>query len=224
MTSLVADQVELLLPRTRTPCVVVAEVPAAVGVADLAAVCFDRAAIRHRVSTGIGPFRSPLRVRVLDALRRERPVRLSTLAQQVGSTPRALARSTLRPLASLGAVELGDDAVRATGAWQPVVAHITAVELKLSKWRDAVRQADNFALSADRAWVVLDQARAQAATEAVGYFQAFGVGFAVLDTEGLLRVVSRPAGVKRHRWLRTLMAEQAWANAEAEVSAIASGC
>lgn len=220
MTSLVASQVGRLMPRSEISHLVVPEVPAAVGIADLVAVRFDHSALKHRLASDVGPLCSPLRIRVLDLLRCDRSMRIGTLAHKVGSTPGALSRSTLRPLQELGVVELTGDAARATGRWRPVVAHVTAVELKLSKWRDALKQADNFALSADRSWVVLDQARARPAVAAVGYFRQFGVGLAVLGTDGSLRVVTPPTARRRHRWLRALIAERAWAVAETEAAAI----
>jgi hypothetical protein len=223
MTALVADQVRRLLPRTHGHHLVVGEVPAAIGIADVVAVRFNLAAVRRRLDSGIGPLCSPLRVRVLDQLRTDRPTRVRTLAARVGSSPAAVLRSTLGPLAELGAVELAGDGVTATGAWVPVAAHITAVELKLSKWRDALRQADNFAMSADRPWVVLDSSRASAAVAAREVFAQFGVGLAVLDRDGRLRVVVRPAARRVERWLRALMAERAWAAAEAEVAVAFAG-
>jgi hypothetical protein len=148
-------------------------------------------------------------------------MRVATLARKVGSNPRALMRSTIGPLADLGVLELSAGSLRATGAWCPVGAHLTAVELKLSKWRDALRQADNLALSADRVWVVLDKARAATATAASAYFQKFGVGLAVLGLDAHLRVVVGPRQRRPERWLRALMSERAWAVAEADVAAFA---
>ena len=222
MTGLVASRVHCLLPRAGVAHLVVGEVPAAQGIADVVAVRFDPEALRRRLEVGVGPLCSPLRVRTLDLLRADRGMRVSTLARKVGSNPRALERSTLGPLAEMGLVDVSDGLVWATGAWRPVGSQLTAVELKLSKWRDALRQADNFALSADRAWVVLDQARAGAAVSAADYFQQFGVGLALLAGDGRLRVVVRPSGRRPVRWLRALMAERAWAVAEAEVADIAA--
>jgi hypothetical protein len=221
MTALVTDQVRNVLPRSCAAHLVVGEVPAAQGIADVVIVRFDPVAVRRRLDSGIGPLCSPLRIRTLHLLREDRGVRLGTLARKVGSNARALMRSTLGPLSEVGAVEVSDGMVRATGAWRPVGAHLTALELKLGKWRDALRQADNFSLSADRAWVVLDAARATAAVAAVDHFRQAGIGLAVLSSDGRLRVVIRPHGRRPQLWLRALLAERAWAVAEAEVAAIA---
>ncbi|WP_198965162.1 hypothetical protein [Mycobacterium shottsii] len=219
MTQLVASQVGRLMPPGGAH-VVVGEVPAAQGIADVVAVRFDIDALHQRFESGVGPITSPLRVRVLNLLRSDRPVRTSTLATRLGTNATALTRSTLGPLADLGLVELHADTVRSSGAWRPVPAHITAVELKLSKWRDALRQADNFATSADRSWLVLDAARSAAAVRESAFIATFGVGLAVIKSTGELRVVAPPRGRRPERWLRTLMAEQVWASAESEVASV----
>ena len=222
MTSFVVAQVSRLVPRSCFAHLVVGEVPAAVGIADVVAVSFDQDAVRHRLDSGVGPLCSPLRVRILDALLDGRRQRVRTVARKVGSNPQALMRSSLGPLAEQGLVALAGETVCSTGAWRPVGAHLTAVELKLSKWRDALRQADNFALSANRSWVVLDEERASGALAARESFKQLGVGLAVLGAGGRLRVVVPPRGRRSERWLRALMAERAWAVAEAEVAEIAA--
>lgn len=219
MTQLVTNQVGRLMPPGGAH-VVVGEVPAAQGIADVVAVRFDLDALHQRFESGVGPITSPLRVRVLNLLRSDRPTRTSTLATRLGTSATALTRSTLWPLADLGLVELRTDTVKSSGAWRPVPAHITAVELKLSKWRDALRQADNFAISADRAWLVLDAARSAAAIRESAFIATFGVGLAVIKSTGELRVVAPPRGRRPERWLRALMAEQVWASAQNDVAAV----
>ena len=217
MTSVVAARMARLVARSGDH-IVVGEVPAGQGIADLAAVRFDPDAIRHRLAFGIGPMPSPLRVQTMYQLREDRGLRVETLARRLGTSARALTRSTLSTLSDLGIVELAGGMARSTGAWRPVATHITAVELKLSKWRDALRQADNFALSADRSWVVLDAVHARAAVEQSDLFSAFGVGLAAVGADGNLRVILAPRGRRPERWLRALMAEHAWATAEREVA------
>jgi hypothetical protein len=220
MTALVSEQVARLLPRSSGAHLLAGEVPAAQGVADIVAVRFNVDALRRRLASGIGPVCSPLRVRTLYLLRGDRGMRLTTLACKLGSNVRALARSTLEPLAAMGTIELSGGVARATGAWTPVGAQVTAVELKLSKWRDALRQADNFSLSADHSWVVVDQTRAKAAVAACKDFEALGVGLAALDLDGSLHIVVAPRRRRPEPWLRALMAERAWSVAEAEVAAV----
>jgi hypothetical protein len=111
----------------------------------------------------------------------------------------------------MGAIELEATRARATGAWIPVARRMTAVELKLSKWRDAARQADNAALAVDRSWVVLDSRRAGGAIRNREYFAEFGIGLAVVDSNGALRVVERSRRSRCVPWLRAWLGELAWA-------------
>jgi hypothetical protein len=219
MAAIVGQQIERLVPRSNRASLVVDEVPAGQGIADVVAVRLHAEAVRDRLQAGVGPVCSPLRIRILLALRTDRPMRMETLARKVHASPHSLARSTLRPLTDGGLIELAGGSARSTGVWRPVDAHVTAVELKLSKWRQALRQADNIAVGADRSWVVLDGARASRAVAAADYFRAFGVGLALVSSDSSLRVVVRPAGRRPQRWLRALMAECAWDRAEADVAA-----
>jgi len=219
MGPVVGREILRLVPRSDQAPVVVDEVPAGQGIADIVAVRFDTGALRRRLDAMVGPICSPLRVRTLLALRADRFMRIDTLARKVHASPSSLARSTLRPLAEGGLVELCGDGARSTGAWRPVDGHVTAVELKLSKWRGALRQADNVALGADRSWVVLDCARASHAVAAADQFRAFGVGLAVVGTDSPLKVVVRPSGGRPERWLRALMAECVWQRAESDALA-----
>jgi len=214
MQEIVLAQLHKLVPGRTHADIVVIEAQADVGIIDLLAVAFDDEALAHRIKGGLGPVTLPLRVRVLDALSRPRPLRVETLARRVGSNPRALTRSTLRPLEDLGALEIAGRLVRPTGAWKPVARRLTAVELKLSRWRQALRQADNAAFGVDAAWALLDAARARSAVEQVDHFRLFGVGLATISSDGELRVVTRPRRRPRVRWVRSWLGETAWAASE----------
>jgi predicted transcriptional regulator len=219
MTDAVEALVCRLTPRRVRPDHVLREMPAGQGVVDLLAVDFDDQVLSRRVRAELGPIELPLRIQVLSHLRPDRFLSLERLARRVGSNPRALARSTLRPLAELGAIELQATRARATGAWIPVAKRLTAVELKLSKWRDAARQADNAAWAVDRSWVVLDARRAGAALRNHDYFAEFGIGLAVVDSTGVLQVVERPRRSRSVPWLRAWLGELAWARVAADSDA-----
>jgi hypothetical protein len=211
-----------LTPGQKPPAHVLREMPAGQGVVDLLAVDFDDDVLSRRVRAGLGPIEFPLRIEVLSHLRADRFSSLDRLARLVGSNPPALARSTLRPLADLGAIELERTRARATGAWIPVAKRLTAVELKLSKWRSAARQADNAAWAADRSWVVLDARKARAALRNHDYFVEFGIGLAVVDSLGVLRVIERPRRSRSIPWLRAWLGELAWARVVASTDAVSA--
>lgn len=216
MTDPVQALVRHLMPRGTRPEHVLREMPAGQGVVDLMAVDFDDDVLSRRVRAGLGPIELPLRIEVLSHLRPDRFLSLERLARCVGSNPRALRRSTLCPLAEMGAIELEPTRARSTGAWIPVAKRLTAIELKLSRWRDAARQADNAAWAADRSWVVLDAWRAGAAVRNRDYFAEFGLGLAVVDSAGMLRIVQRPRRARCVPWLRAWLGEMAWARVAAD--------
>lgn len=220
MTDPVAGLVSRLTPGQVRPAHVLREVPAGHGVVDLLAVDFDDEVLSRRLRAGLGPIELPLRVQVLAQLRSDRFLSLDRLARKVGSNPAALTRSTLRPLAELGAIELEPHRARATGVWIPVVKRLTAVELKLSKWRGALRQADNAAWAADRSWVVLDARRASGAIANRDYFAEVGIGLAVVDSVGVLRVLQAARRRPRVRWLTAWIGELAWARVTASGAAL----
>ena len=215
MTGAVEDRIRTLVGSTFAPDATVREVTSPRGIIDLLAVSFDARALESRQSAGVGAVTLPMRVRALDALRVDREIRLTTLALKLGTTPDALVRSTLRPLAEDGLVNLKDKRASRSEVWRPLASHITAVELKLSKWRGALQQADNAAMCSNRAWVVLDRQRGPAAVSAADTFRAFGVGLALLDSTGALKVVVRPRRRRTTRWFRAYVAEVAWAAASA---------
>lgn len=207
----VAEAFRKLAPWLTAPGAIVAEIPAAVGIVDLVGVRFNQRSLRHRDEAALEPTLSPLRVRVLHGLLDGRPKDVEYLAGRVGSRPEALMRSTLRPLERADLIELGTDTVRSTGVWLPAADRVVAVELKLSKWRGALAQADNFTRSADEAWVVLDAARSAGAALAVHEFVERGVGLAVATSDGELDVLAAPARTRPEGWLHALIGERALA-------------
>ncbi len=180
MTGVVEAAIDGLLPPRSPAPFVLREVRGAIGILDLVAVTFNDDALRARICAEVPPVTLPLRVRTLDALGTRR-LRVSTLARRIGRNPAALMRSTLTPLLEMGVIEMHGDTVATTGEWRPVTSRLTAVELKLAKWRVALRQADNAALSADAAWVVLDHAKARRAASSVDVFREYGVGLATVE-------------------------------------------
>jgi hypothetical protein len=102
--------------------------------------------------------------------------------------------------------------------------------LKLSKWQQVLRQADNAAFGVDAAWAVLDAARSRAALRRVEHFRLFGVGLATISSDGDLSIVTRPRRRTRVRWVRSWLGETAWAASklaaerDARTGAIITGC
>jgi hypothetical protein len=74
-------------------------------------------------------------------------------------------------------------------------ANLTAVELKLSQWREALRQAMAYQVAADRAWVAMPLEAASRAYRERWIFEAQGVGLLAVDGSGRVRtpIPARPS-------------------------------
>ncbi len=64
---------------------------------------------------------------------------------------------------------------------------LVAVELKLTDWREALRQAIAYQLAADHAWVAMPLAAASSAYRQRWRFEAEGVGLLAVDDRGTVR-------------------------------------
>jgi hypothetical protein len=71
---------------------------------------------------------------------------------------------------------------------------VTAVELKLSRWREALGQASSYLKFADRSYVVLDAERSGCEQEMLDVFRSSRVGLMMLSPDGLTESV--PARVQ----------------------------
>lgn len=64
---------------------------------------------------------------------------------------------------------------------------LVAVELKMTDWREALRQSIAYQLAADRVWVAMPLAAASAAYRQRWRFEAEGVGLLAVDDRGSVR-------------------------------------
>jgi len=64
---------------------------------------------------------------------------------------------------------------------------VTAVEMKMHRWAEALRQAIAYQLAADHAWVAMPLAAAHHAYRERWAFEAEGVGLLVVDDGGRVR-------------------------------------
>lgn len=161
-------------------------------VADLAAVRFARGPVETRLREGIGPVTNALALQVL-MFARNNPVTSAEVAEEF-----RVSRSTASNALSLG-LELG--AIRKQAkhgylthpGWSPVTARVVAVELKLSNWQGAIRQAAAYSRWANSSWVILNRKpNAQAAETA----RSLGIGLALLSSDGKLRRIIRAVNAR----------------------------
>lgn len=186
---------------------VAAEVPTASSIADVAAARFDPGVLAARVGDHARAVTLPLRVRTLDAIANRGISRITTLASRMGSNPKALSYSTLRPLAADGWVKIDEGRVFMVRAWRPLCTEVMTVEMKLSDWRGALGQARSQARSANRVWVVLPEKTGKTIANALPEFRENGIGLATLASDDTLRIHYGARQQSPVRWLNGHLAE-----------------
>jgi len=87
-----------------------------------------------------------------------------------------------------------------SGKW-PGAARIIALEAKLARWRDALKQARAYRRFADQSYVVLPERAMAAALEAKEEFRCAGVGL-LAATRGRLVIAIPPERARDHDWRR----------------------
>ncbi|MBK5233079.1 MAG: hypothetical protein JJE13_08890 [Thermoleophilia bacterium] len=161
-------------------------------VADLAAIRFARGPVETRLREGIGPVTNALALQVL-MFARDNPVTSAEVADQF-----RISRSAASNALSLG-LEVG--AIRKQPkhrylthpGWSSVAARVVAVELKLSNWQGAIRQAAAYSRWANSSWVILSREPNVQAVEAA---RSLGIGLALLSSEGTLHRIVRAVNTR----------------------------
>jgi len=102
----------------------------------------------------------------------------------VGAADRTLQKLTRRNFLGLN----GEGKYYLEASANPRSCQLTAVEVKLSRWRDALDQATNYLVFADLAYVVLDGQRFVVRPEVMNEFRSAGVGL-LLQYEQVLHMV-----------------------------------
>lgn len=144
----------------------------------------------------------PLSIRecvVLAALRRGGGTRIDLLEGRCGLPRRSLRNGTLKRLEEAGLVKRGNGGrVQLAHDWLKSV-RVIAFEAKLSAWRDAVRQAQEYLRYADEAYVALP--RATVGRETSDVFSGAGVGLLQVGG-GEVEVTVRAVDHGKHDWRR----------------------
>lgn len=90
--------------------------------------------------------------------------------------------------------------IEARAAWVRE-AEVVAIEAKLTRWRDALKQATFYRRYADRAFVLLPRASAETAFHHADMFLSAGVGLLAYDVQGVSSLI-RGRKAKLHSWHR----------------------
>lgn len=154
------------------------EVPVGGCVPDLVSVSF-----REMPDAGIWPSKWTLRhIHVLNAASRRR-LHLRSLAARCPESEDRL-RPLVRDLVRTGAlVEFASGALGVAEEIAAIEAEVVAVEAKLDRWGDALRQAISYKRFADKAIVAMDSAGAPREPEAWSEFAREGIGLCAVSSD-----------------------------------------
>lgn len=138
---------------------------------------------------------------VLARLRRKGPTRIDVLEQRCGLQRTALRARALERLLAWGLVERSNGGrVSAARPWASLF-RVVAIEAKLIRWRDALRQAEAYLRYADEAYVALPWAVATRALRASSEFERQGVGLLLVGRQrSQIAIEARPSA--QHDWRR----------------------
>lgn len=135
---------------------------------------------------------------LLAALRKLQTARIDRLERACGLERGSLRNGELATLLDAGLIERrGGGHIALTNDWA-MVTDLVAVEAKLVRWQEALRQANNYSNYADRVYVMLSD---QAPDECAERCAELGVGLLVVRD---MRLVERiPAAIRSgHGWRR----------------------
>lgn len=192
------------------PDFIAREIVAPHGIADLAAIQFDSAALEGRAKAGIRPTNDLAALRVILGCRKA-PRSVSDLVDIVG-----LSSSTVRRAVNVGCetgamISSGGRQYETHPAWASLAQRIVAVELKRTDWQRATRQLWAYQEWASATWLVLGQRPPITALETL---HGCGIGLGYLDENAEMRVLLRPKTRRRLTGLFSIWAaEQALAHA-----------
>lgn len=138
---------------------------------------------------------------ILATLRVNGPTGLDALGERCGFTTEALRGGAIDRLAEWCLVDFasaGD--VSACRRWTDAFS-VIAIEAKLTRWRDALRQAAEYRRYADRSYVALPRSCAAVALEGKAAFAEAGVGLLLVDAKGVTVAFNAPSATE-HDWRR----------------------
>ena len=138
---------------------------------------------------------------VLAHLRNHGSTRIDLLEKRCGLECGSLRTGALQRLESLGAIRFGAGGQIGLRS-RSIRYSIIAVEAKLQRWRDALRQATGYTLYADHSFVLLPREYSEAAIESKDVFRNANVGLLVFDEVHGLHCHLNAPRIRNHGWRR----------------------
>lgn len=190
----------------KPPDFIAREVVAPGAIADLVGCAFDARATNNRRERGHSPILEWAPLACVSTC--EQPLSTREIAARIGMSLSTVQKAVAQAI-SCGALRRDSGLVSRNPDWHSPARRLVAIELKLTDWRKALRQAEHYSKWADEAWVVMAREITSRMTAAA--LEA-GVGLARLRLDRL-QIVATPARRKHERFAssRLLAAEQALA-------------
>lgn len=172
------------------------EVGAGRSIADVVALLSTSAAANHPANLVLSVSESV----ILSVLRIYGPTRIDLLEQRCGARRGQFREGALTRLLRWEFVGRGDGG-RISLVPEPSPPVVLAVEAKLTRWRDALRQAIAYRLYADESFVALPFQHARMALRSADKFREAGIGLFILDGEAINLAIPAATSVD-HDWRR----------------------
>lgn len=207
------EPVRLLMQTAMGLDAIIEEFSAGYGTADLvgAKFCAKSCQVRQRAKTH-APIDHHHWVEVLLALRRNARVSYDSLKRRITFSDNTLRRTVLPALAALGLIERDKDGYVCLLKNPPSPAReIVAVELKQTRWREAILQARRYTYFADRTYVAVWNGTAELIDRRLLY--RFRLGLIGVERDHAEVLVDAPRRKPRHEKMHRYCAEYLYGNA-----------
>jgi hypothetical protein len=197
------------------------EIPSSTGVPDVVLVRFSPAGLRERTDRSFLLDLTDVRTMLTaTSVPRTQGMPVANLADRVGISARHLRSVILPRLADGGHMTRAGDEWRPTHRYPSLATSVVTVEAKLRDWRRGLMQASRHRLAADAAWLAIDSTRSAPALAAKHWFLNYGVGLALVSTDGTVAPVVPPNPKQARSADRELLVER---SASIHVSGARSG-
>lgn len=134
---------------------------------------------------------------VISLLRRRAPLHIESIASRAFESADRI-RPVVEDLLSTGAISRSTTgAVSLSPAFALLEAEVTAVEAKLHRWKEALRQAVQYTSFADRSVVAMDAKGIPRSADALRQFRREGIGLCAISRRGAVWLVMPRATNRR---------------------------
>jgi hypothetical protein len=206
------EEVEAHLPTRFAGCQVHREVAVGRVIADAVALVWPQGEPRRPSMRLSQPFSVAESV-ALAMLRRHGAIQIDRLPALCGLQRPDLERGIWRDLVSQKLLKVRNGKLTLGRIW-PTAVRVIAIEAKLTKWREALRQATEYRRFADFAYVALPESSSSqiAARERSAFYEA-GIGLFIVN--GHLRTLVRARRSREHDWRREFVVSRLVGETEA---------